>query len=168
VRLPSYGLISYFNMSSLAGYFLTHRYWIVFNGAVLLRASLFWLVYVYALKLQHFDIKRQLRALTACGLIGFGLSFCNTIAVLQGFFGRSSGVFLRTPKYRIERQSDTWRDKEYRLPLSKTFYGEVTVAALAASSIIAAFINGNIGIIPILLPYLFGYAYLVESTLKER
>jgi len=168
VRLPTYGLISYFNMRSLAEYFLTHPYWIIFNAAVLLRALLFWLVYVYALKLQHLDVKRQLRALTACGLIGFGLSFCDTIAVFRGFFGRSSGVFLRTPKYKIEKQSDTWKDKKYRLPLSKTFYGEVTLVALAVLSTIAAAINGNIGVVPILFPYLFGYLYLVESTLKER
>jgi cellulose synthase/poly-beta-1,6-N-acetylglucosamine synthase-like glycosyltransferase len=168
VRLPIYGLISYFNMSSLAGYFLTHPYWIVFDVAVLLRASLFWLVYVYALRLQHLNIKSQLPALTSCGLIGFGLSFCDTIAVLRGLFGRSSGIFLRTPKYKIEKQSDTWKDKKYRLSLSKTFYGEVTLAALAVSSTIAAIINGNIGIIPIVVPYLLGYMYLVESTLRER
>lgn len=45
--------------------------------------------------------------------LSMGLSFHNSVAVIQGYLGRKS-AFVRTPKFNIIGLSDTWRQKKYR------------------------------------------------------
>ncbi len=57
--------------------------------------------------------RREARYLPALLGMGIGLSLNNARAVLSGLF-RRGGTFHRTPKYRIERVGDPWRQKIYR------------------------------------------------------
>jgi len=45
--------------------------------------------------------------------LSMGLSFHNSLAVLQGYWGKKS-AFVRTPKFDIKGTSDTWQKKKYR------------------------------------------------------
>jgi len=45
--------------------------------------------------------------------LSMGLSFHNSIAVIQGYLGKKS-AFIRTPKFDIKGISDTWKGRKYR------------------------------------------------------
>jgi len=44
--------------------------------------------------------------------ISMGLSLHNAIAVMEGYIGRKT-PFIRTPKFNIQKNSDTWRKNKY-------------------------------------------------------
>jgi hypothetical protein len=115
-------------------------------------------------------LKGQMAALGALGLIGFGMSLSNTIAVAQGFFGRSSGIFSRTPKYRIENTEDTWRDKKYQIQMDKMVMLEIVAGVVGILSILRAFFSSpspNWGIMPILLLYSTAYLFMARITMRD-
>ena len=57
--------------------------------------------------------KEQIPYLPALMALGIGLSLNNSRAVLEGLINHRS-EFRRTPKYRIEARSDSWKAKKYR------------------------------------------------------
>jgi cellulose synthase/poly-beta-1,6-N-acetylglucosamine synthase-like glycosyltransferase len=141
--------------------------WVALNITIVFCAVSMWIFYAHALHAQGMRLKGQFKALGALGLIGFGISLSNTIAVAQGIFGRDSGVFNRTPKYRIEQKQDTWRDKKYQIKVDKMVLLEIFAGTLGAVSIIRAYLLANYGIIPILALYTVAYLYIARITLKE-
>lgn len=141
--------------------------WVALNVTIVFCAVSMWIFYAHALRAQGMRVKPQLKALGALGLIGFGISLSNTIAVAQGVFGRTSGTFNRTPKYRIEQRADTWRDKKYQIRVDKMVMLEIFAGLLGAASIIRAYLLSNYGIIPILVLYTVAYLYIARITLKE-
>lgn len=66
---------------------------------------------------------RRWRFIPLLTLLGIGISFNNTRAVLQGFL-RPGGEFLRTPKFNVEKRSDQWHQSAYRLPIPPTIVAE--------------------------------------------
>jgi len=75
-------------------------------------------------------------------LFGLGLSWNNTLSVWSGLVS-SGGVFARTPKFRIESNTDRWHVSAYRLPLSGQMAIEALLALYAAVGAIAGFRLGN-------------------------
>jgi cellulose synthase/poly-beta-1,6-N-acetylglucosamine synthase-like glycosyltransferase len=66
--------------------------------------------------------------------MGMGISFHNTIAVLEGWSGRKT-AFVRTPKYNIVKSKDTFRAHEYlayQVPFSTYFEGFLALYYAAA------------------------------------
>jgi cellulose synthase/poly-beta-1,6-N-acetylglucosamine synthase-like glycosyltransferase len=142
-------------------------HWIVLNITIVFCAISMWVFYSYSLMLQGISIKSKGKALLALAIIGFGISISNTIAVIQGLFSKKSGSFARTPKYRIERKSDTWRDKKYQIKIDKIVFLEVLFGIAGLLAIVKAFINYNLGIIPILMLYSIAYLNISNITRKE-
>jgi cellulose synthase/poly-beta-1,6-N-acetylglucosamine synthase-like glycosyltransferase len=142
-------------------------HWIVLNVMIFFCAISMWIFYAYSLKLQGMKIKSQAKALGSLALIGFGISLSNTIAVLQGLFARNPGSFARTPKYRIEKITDTWRDKKYQISVNKMVILEVLLGLIGLTAIVKAVLDNNLGIIPILAVYVVSYFYIALLTKKE-
>jgi hypothetical protein len=149
---------------------LTMPQWVALNLTILFCTVSMWIFYANALWNQGMRLKGQMAALGALGLIGFGMSLSNTIAVAQGFFGRSSGIFSRTPKYRIENTEDTWRDKKYQIQMDKMVMLEIVAGVVGLLSILRAFFSSpspNWGIMPILLLYSTAYLFMARITMRD-
>jgi cellulose synthase/poly-beta-1,6-N-acetylglucosamine synthase-like glycosyltransferase len=91
---------------------------------------------LYAAAQQRLHPDRWLRHwayLPVLTVLGIGVCLNNTVAVLQGWF-RQGGAFLRTPKFRVEQQTDRWQGSRYRLPIDRLLAGEVLLAGYALAS----------------------------------
>ncbi|MEM2897256.1 MAG: hypothetical protein QXG01_06785, partial [Candidatus Bathyarchaeia archaeon] len=143
--------------------------WVALNISIFFCAISMWIFYAHALKYQDIKIKNEVKSLGALCLIGFGISISNTLAIIKGLFGRSTGTFFRTPKYRIEKATDTWKDKKYQVNLSKIVLLELVAGTLGLLSMLRAILasNPNLGIIPILLLYTVAYFYIAKLTLQQ-
>ncbi len=71
------------------------------------------LFYLYSQKDVYLDWKKRifLFPLFMSGSMGFSVN--NSRAVIEGLFNKKS-AFIRTPKFRIETEKDTWKNKKYR------------------------------------------------------
>ena len=92
-------------------------------------------------------------------ILGTGMAFNNARAVVQGLAGRPS-EFVRTPKFRIEGVNGSWKRSAYALTADPTAFGEAIMAGYAAFMLVAAWKTGNVSVIPFLLLYAFGFAYV--------
>jgi hypothetical protein len=77
--------------------------------------------------------------------------------------------FKRTPKYCIEKNSDIWEHKKYRVNKSAIALIEVAFALYFALTIYYAALNHLYFSIPFLMLFLFGFSYtgfisLVQSS----
>lgn len=109
---------------------------------------------------------KQWRYLPLLTLLGTGICFSNTLAVWQGWRGQR-GVFLRTPKFRVEATSDGWQRSAYRLPLDRTLIGEVILFLYALSAVSLAVAQGRWMLGAFLAIYVGGFGLLVVVTLWQ-
>ena len=100
--------------------------------------------------------------------LGIGLSVNNSKAVLEALLGYQTD-FKRTPKYRIEKNSDNWQHKKYRVSKSTLALIELAFATYFGLTIYYAFHNRIYFSIPFLMLFFFGFIYtglisLVQSN----
>jgi hypothetical protein len=110
--------------------------------------------------------KGDVRRMLYCPLlfvIGTGMAFSNARAVAEGLAGRRS-EFVRTPKFSLEGTSGTWKRNAYVMPADPTAFGEALMTGYAALMIILAWRAGNMGALPFLLLYLWGFAYVAIGS----
>ena len=91
--------------------------------------------------------------------LGIGLSVNNSKAVLEALFGYQT-EFKRTPKYCIEKNSDNWQHKKYRVSKSAVTVIELVFAVYFAFTIYYAIVNGFYFSVPFLMLFLFGFSYM--------
>jgi len=147
--------------------FISMPHWIILNATIIFCSISMWVFYAFALKLQGVAVKSQIKTLGALALIGFGISLSNTIAVAQGFLCKTAGTFSRTPKYKIEKRGDSWRDKKYQINVNKTVALEILFSVLGIVAMIKSFMDFNFGIIPILFIYTAAYLYISKVTFRD-
>ena len=90
-------------------------------------------------------------------VIGTGMALNSARGVVQGLSGRNS-EFVRTPKFRMEGESEAWKRSPYAMSADPTAFGEALMAGYAAFMIMEAWRSGNTGAIPFLLLYAAGFA----------
>ncbi len=105
-------------------------------------------------------------------LLGIGIALNNTRGVIEALFG-TNNVFHRTPKFGLEGSKGKWQDNPYVLEVDIVTLGELALAFYALASVVAAWQNGYTQMIPSLLLYAAGFAYvgglgLWEARLKQR
>jgi len=93
-------------------------------------------------------------------LLGTGLCFSNTLAVWSGMRGQG-GVFLRTPKFRVEAATDGWQRSAYRLPLDGALLGELFLFLYALCAVCVAVVYGNWTLGAFLAIYAGGFALML-------
>lgn len=95
--------------------------------------------------------------------IAMGLSLHNSIAILEGHFGKQS-EFIRTPKFNLgsrhESSMKTGVKWSFRLIL------EVLLMLLFAFGIFSAFSIGTYSLLPFHLMMFFGYSYVILASLN--
>ncbi len=98
--------------------------------------------------------------------VGIGLSVRNAKAVLEALFGMQS-EFVRTPKFRIEGQSGTWKKKLYRNRSGWMPYLEIALGLYFALTIVYSIQNENYVTAPFLLLFVWGFLYTGAMSLAQ-
>ncbi|MEN8857856.1 MAG: cellulose synthase family protein [Flavobacteriaceae bacterium] len=104
--------------------------------------------------------------------IAMGFSLHNTIAVLEGHFGKKS-EFVRTPKFNIKTLKDTWGKNKYiRKKPSVHVIIEGALALYFAFGMCSAFVvgeqGGDFGLFPFHLMLFFGFGYVFCKSVFSR
>ncbi|HEX9814512.1 MAG TPA: cellulose synthase family protein, partial [Myxococcota bacterium] len=104
------------------------------------------------------DWTKRLKYLPFLMSIGIGLTINNTRAVLEALFHRQS-EFARTPKYRIEGQTDEWIGKKYRQSFVVQPMIELALGLYFTATVFYALANGIYGTVPFLMLFQIGFLY---------
>ena len=104
--------------------------------------------------------------------IALGFSFHNSIAVLEGHFGKKSD-FIRTPKFNIKTLKDTWKKNKYihnKISINTIIEGILTL--YFAFGMYSAFVVGNqggdFGLFPFHLMLFLGFGYVFWNSIFSR
>ena len=96
-----------------------------------------------------------------------GMSINNTKAVFEGLINKKS-EFVRTPKFMITHEKDTWHDKKYlakRVPF--TTYIEAVLAIYCTVGVVLAVYYVQIASIPFQLMFAFGFGNIAYLSIKQ-
>lgn len=104
--------------------------------------------------------------------IAMGFSLHNSIAVIEGHFGKRSD-FIRTPKFNINSLKDSWKGNKY---LKKSISYHVIIEGLLmlyfAFGMYSAFIvgdqGGDFGLFPFHLMLFFGFGFVFFKSLSSK
>jgi cellulose synthase/poly-beta-1,6-N-acetylglucosamine synthase-like glycosyltransferase len=106
----------------------------------------------------HKDWTTRLKYLPFLMSIGIGLTVNNTRAVLEALF-RKETEFARTPKYRIEGETDEWIGKKYRQSVVVQPMIELALGLYFTATVFYAIANGIYGTVPFLVLFQIGFLY---------
>ncbi|MDP5105644.1 MAG: glycosyltransferase family 2 protein [Polaribacter sp.] len=104
--------------------------------------------------------------------VAMGFSLHNTIAVIEGHFGKKS-EFVRTPKFNIKNLKDGWKNNKY-IRKRPSFYVilEGLLAIYFAFGMYSAFIvgdqGGDFGLFPFHLMLFIGFAYVFFKSVFSK
>ena len=104
--------------------------------------------------------------------IAMGFSFHNSVAVLEGHFGKKSD-FIRTPKFNIKTLKDTWKKNKYiHKKISTNTIVEGILTLYFAFGMYSAFVVGNqggdFGLFPFHLMLFLGFGYVFWKSIFSR
>lgn len=103
--------------------------------------------------------------------IAMGFSLHNTIAILEGHFGKKS-EFIRTPKFNINTLKDSWKGNVYlKDKISPHVIIEGLLMLYFGFGMYSAFVvgkEGDFGLFPFHLMLFLGFAYVFFKSLKTR
>src|SRR5712671_1890813 len=107
---------------------------------------------------------KQMLLLPCLLALGIGLSLNNARAVLEAIFNHKSD-FTRTPKYGIERRTQSWRECKYRALKSTLPFAELAFALYFTYFIWFAIVHQQFLSVPFLLMFQGGFFYVALSSL---
>lgn len=100
-------------------------------------------------------------------LFMMGLSFHNTIAVIEGWMGRKT-PFVRTPKFNVNKQSDSWQGNKYLAKsINKSTWIELLLLLYFIVVLLTEIQLKNFGLIPFHLMLIVGYGSVLFYTFKQ-
>lgn len=104
--------------------------------------------------------------------IAMGFSLHNSIAVLEGHFGKKS-EFVRTPKFNISSLKDSWKGNKYlRKKLSPNVLFEGALMLYFGFGMYSAFVvgdqGGDFGLFPFHLMLFIGFGYVFFKSLSAK
>jgi cellulose synthase/poly-beta-1,6-N-acetylglucosamine synthase-like glycosyltransferase len=111
--------------------------------------------------------RARVKYLPAVLSVGIGLSVNNARAVLEALFGHQS-EFTRTPKYRVEKASDEWKQKRYRGAVNFVPFLELGLGFYFTYMAIYAATYGIFGTLPFILLFQFGFLYTGVLSLSQN
>ena len=98
--------------------------------------------------------------------IAMGFSFQNSIAVLEGLFGKKS-EFIRTPKFNIETLKEKWKDNIYiSKKISKYTIVEGLLMFYFLFGLYSGFKLNDYALYPFHLMLFFGFSYVFFNSFK--
>ncbi|MCT4700029.1 cellulose synthase family protein [Tenacibaculum haliotis] len=104
--------------------------------------------------------------------IVMGFSLHNTIAVLEGHFGKKS-EFVRTPKFNIKSLKDGWKNNKYvktKVSLNVIIEGFLTLYFIFGmySAFVVGNQDGDFGLFPFHLMLTIGFGYVFFKSLFSK
>ena len=104
--------------------------------------------------------------------IAMGFSLHNSIAVLEGHFGKKS-EFVRTPKFNISTLKDSWKGNKYlRKKVSPNVIIEGALMLYFGFGMYSAFVvgdqGGDFGLFPFHLMLFIGFGYVFFKSLGSK
>jgi cellulose synthase/poly-beta-1,6-N-acetylglucosamine synthase-like glycosyltransferase len=100
--------------------------------------------------------------------VAMGFSFHNSVAVLEGHFGKKS-AFIRTPKFNISSVKDTWKKNIY---INRKIHPHVLIEFLLCLyfgfAIYSAFLTDDFGLIFFHIMLCFGFGFVSLKSLKPN
>jgi hypothetical protein len=109
---------------------------------------------------------REILLLPCLLALGVGLSLNNARAVLEAVFNHKSD-FARTPKYGIERKSQSWRNCKYMPLRSLLPIAEMAFALYFTYFVWFAIMHGQFISVPFLALFQMGFLYVSVSSLGQ-
>ncbi len=103
--------------------------------------------------------------------VAMGFSLHNSIAVLEGHFGKKS-EFIRTPKFNISNLKESWKGNKYLTKnISPNVIFEGVLMLYFAFGMYSAFVvgdqGGDFGLFPFHLMLFLGFGFVFFSSLKS-
>lgn len=146
-----------------------HETFFAFMSIFVLAFISSFLFYLYSQKDVYVDWKKRifLFPLFMSGSMGFSVN--NTRAVLEGLFNRKS-AFIRTPKFHIETDKDTWKNKKYSAASRKVSFAVVLELALALYcfvGVVASIWFLEIAALPFQLLFFFGFGLVGLLSIRH-
>jgi len=123
-------------------------------------------LYLYAQCQLYPDWLRRLRSFPYILIFGTGIALSNTKAILEALC-HMQGTFVRTPKFGIERPTDTWVGKRYRASLPWLSLGELGLAVYSGYGVYLAIRQEMYLLLPFLLLYTLGFAAVAGLSFCE-
>lgn len=140
----------------------------IFMSVFVLAFIASFLVYLYSQKDVYDDWRSRilLFPLFMAGSMGFAVN--NTKAVFEALMNKKS-EFVRTPKYGIEGEKDTWMDKKYtqKKVVKFSVILELLIAIYSLACVVVSFITLQISAIPFQLMYTFGFGLVAYLSIKH-
>ena len=100
--------------------------------------------------------------------IAMGFSFQNSVAVLEGLFGKKS-EFVRTPKFNIETLKDKWKENVYiTSKVSKNTIVEGFLILYFIFALFYGYILKDFALFPFHIMLVIGYSYVFIQSLKAN
>ncbi len=124
------------------------------------------LLYAMAQARLHRDWGRRMLYFPLLAVVTVGITWSTTWAVMRGLSGWG-GRFLRTPKFKLEGRSGDWSGSRYRLKPNAMIVGEIVLLVYALIASWAALSQGDYGMVPFLLLYVFGFGLVASSSLLQ-
>ncbi len=101
-------------------------------------------------------------------LFMMGLSFHNSMAVVEGWLGRKT-PFVRTPKFNVNQKSDSWKGNKYLSKnIDKSTWIELILLFYFIMALILEVYLKIIGLVPFHIMLILGYASILYYTFKQR
>jgi cellulose synthase/poly-beta-1,6-N-acetylglucosamine synthase-like glycosyltransferase len=115
----------------------------------------------------HRDWMTRIKYLPFLMSIGIGLSINNSRAVFEALFKKQT-EFARTPKYRIEGDSDEWVGKRYRQSVAVQPLVELALGLYFTATVFYALANQIYGTVPFLVLFQIGFLYTGLVSLVQQ
>lgn len=114
----------------------------------------------------HRNWGRRLLYFPVLVAVGVGITCSTSRAVWEGLT-QWGGVFRRTPKFHLEGKQGRWADSTYRLMPDRLVVGELALMLYAVAALVAAWLHGRYGAIPVLLLFVVGYGLVAGLSLAQ-
>lgn len=145
---------------------------VFFISSTLIFFYCYWIMYrnIYGGGFKNF--MRYIPSFFTFFTIAMGFSWHNTVAILEGHFGKKS-AFIRTPKFNVKTLSDQWKGNKYivqKLSFSNIIEGLLMV--YFGFGLYSAFIVNSekidFGMFPFHIMLFIGFAYVFFSSIFQR
>jgi hypothetical protein len=123
-------------------------------------------MYLFSQRVLYRDWKSRIKFLPFLMCLGTGIAVNNTKAVLEAFFNIKSG-FVRTPKYGIKKQEDSWHEKHYSIPLNAISILEFFLGVYSLAGLLMFLFFSKYLVSPFLLIYTSGFFYVFFLSVKH-
>ena len=109
----------------------------------------------------------RLKAFPLLALIGYGISLNNAVAVLDGLISSDVGTFIRTPKYNDFGKGRVEDRAGYSFQVSPMVWVELIFSLIALAGAYLLYQKMGWGIVPWMMLYVFGYAFIALFNLSQ-